>query len=533
MPKLSQLASQLNLGDGWSVLGKPAPAVNDDGVPTPGQYTVVLSGPGGATRRVALTAQRPPGPYREGYDPIPDLGDEVDFTIVDVEKPQAGAGEAETNARIEQANAARENARVQAAQAQQQLADLQAMNANRAKNQQNRGLFMTDEEIAQMDRDLRSQGLTDQDIKIRQQAASDNARNTATANEIASQNAATNAFVAAENAKAQAARIGYEEGMLGLNQAQEARVASDNANTQRLAEDKLKLDQLTQRQANEIQERQNQLRGAELEQRGTSETATLKSREEQAALDREQRAAEAQQTGQNQLLSTTGSAAASLYGAERQAQSQGAQTGAGLLQNRGTLFGNLVNQSLSNLGNFSQGSAGRYGMIGGGLQGAPPPGAIANIVGGAFGASGEALGGQSVLDTAARMVNAAAPGAALSPQGQAAMGVITQMIERYQALNGGQPPPQVQQTQQAAQAAQATQQQGGGLVSPGGNASNQPSWPQNQPGGIAPSGPSPTAAGFQAPQTAQLSQWGPIESAAQSVARANPFKAPTTITINA
>ena len=121
-----------------------------------------------------------------------------------------------------------------------------------------------------------------------------------------------------------------------------------------------------------------------------------------------------------------------MYNTERQAQQTAATTGANLLQNRAATFQNLSQAPFTQAANLSQGSPGRYGMLGGGLQHALPEGAIENVMRGAYGVSANLHGGQSALQAAAQAIEGIRPGATQTPQGQAALATYMQMQELIQ-----------------------------------------------------------------------------------------------------
>jgi hypothetical protein len=121
-----------------------------------------------------------------------------------------------------------------------------------------------------------------------------------------------------------------------------------------------------------------------------------------------------------------------------------AQTGAGLLQQRvqaatGTLqsiLGNaLQNKNITSI-----------------------PGDVgANLVGGLGAWTADLMGGQSTMDSAARLVQQADPSSNLAdPTTQSAIATLKQMLDKHQELTGAPHPAVV-----ATQAAQQTQQQGG------------------------------------------------------------------------
>ena len=164
---------------------------------------------------------------------------------------------------------------------------------------------------------------------------------------------------------------------------------------------------------------------------------------------------------------------------------QTAQTGAGLLNQRvSSAQGMLQNV----LGLAGQGS--RSGNYGGGLLSAPA-GLGGQLVSGIQGWTADLMGGQGTLDAAARMVQAADPKSDMaSPQMQTAVGALTQMLDRYKTLSGGDHP-----IVQANTAARRSQQQGG-LVPP---VTAQPQQPQVT-GAALGAVSQPFGPGFQAPQ---------------------------------
>jgi hypothetical protein len=409
-------------GQGWTVTGKPTPARDDTGAPIPDTYTLVLSGPGGAQRIATVTAPGGQGPT----DPRVLAPDTVDWTVVNIAEPiKQGDTQAEKDAAIARAQAEAAAAKALADQRAAELSQLQTDNAQRERNRTSTGYFVTDKERADIEGRGREQGLTQQQIDNQLKIAGDNNAVARAGNEIAATNAATNAFTAQRNAEAQAAQVEAVRRSGDLDAAKFAREQADRDIANRLAEDKLKLDQLQQRQANEIAggqldttQQANVLRGQELEQR----------------------TAEAKQTAETAAIGQGAQAAASAYGAERQFQGQAAQTGQSLLQQRATSFQNLSQAPFSQAAQLSQGSAGRFGQLGGGLH-AVPEGAVANILQGAMGVSGQLAGGPSALQAAAQAIEQIRPGAAMTPMGQAAAAMIMQVQERArQILQRGQVP---------------------------------------------------------------------------------------------
>jgi|SRR5215475_306880 len=446
MATLDELEKQQ--GTGWTA-GTPVPKLDSQGQPVAGVYTVVLTGPEGASRVATIYAPAPPGPTQltNLIETDPRKATFDTMAVEDTIKPPTRTP-AETNANIAQAEAAAETSRAQAEVARANLEKLkQDQKQREANDAANKGYF-TNAELADFDQKAKDQGLTQQQIDIQRTIASNNNKNTEISNQIAAQNAAVAAQNAAINDKAVSARIKYEEAQVDDAARQrlldEAKFARDNADkdiANNLAQSKLELEQLTQKQANENARQQNVLRGQELAQRQ----------------------AEAQQTAQTAAQTAATTAAASVYGTERQAQGQAAQTGQSLLANRMTAANNLLNTITGNAAALAQGSAGRFGMLGGGLR-AVPPGLGPGLISGVMGTTAEAYGGQDTLNAAARMVQQA--GADLTtPMAQAAVGVLQQVFERQHQLTGQPAAPVVAQT-----AARQTQQNNGftspAMVSP-------------------------------------------------------------------
>lgn len=195
--------------------------------------------------------------------------------------------------------------------------------------------------------------------------------------------------------------------------------------------------------------------------------------------------------------------------------SEGARTGAGMLQQRAQTAQGIIGQVLGLAGQGQRygGGGGTAGLSGGMM--AAPAGIGGLITQGASAYSAELLGGQPTIDAAARLVQQADPRSDLfSPTSQAAVGVIGQMFERYQQLTGT-PHPAVA-AQQAAQQSQQSQ----GVVAPQTAPAPAPEWqradqmygftpPGNamapQPGltGTVPPG-SPQYLGFTAPVTSGM-----------------------------
>ena len=447
MPTLEQIGQ--GFGQGWTIVGTPIED-NDDTGPT-GEWTVVYKTPEGVSRAVKVRPTPIPGPgkvedlirnypaaiLRADFTPISAPAD------VPVRKDEATQS---AEAQAAQANAARAASEAQAAA--DNLKRIQTDNQQREENNAKYGMYLTNAEIADQDAKGKQLGLNQQQIDINKQTASDNARNSARSNEIAAQNAATAAQVANSNAAIAERQVAVAEGRLSLEQGQQEVENLYKQGQLQVQQGQLALNKLTQQQANDVAQAQNAMRGRELAQKTASDAATL-----------EQRKVEAQQTAQTAAQTAATTAAANVFGTERQAQTAAGTLGGNLLSNRATATTNLLDNILGRVAGFSQGSAGRFGQLGGGLQALPAGFSGRALVQGALGMTADMFGGQSTLDSAAAMVRAAAPGAELTPYGQLAMGVISQAFER--ARQAGQP-----DRRDVAAAAANNSVQNGGVVAP-------------------------------------------------------------------
>jgi hypothetical protein len=120
-----------------------------------------------------------------------------------------------------------------------------------------------------------------------------------------------------------------------------------------------------------------------------------------------------------------------------------AQTGGQLIQQRVQAATGLLNNVLGMANNRSP-----SGSFGGGMLQAPA-GLGAQLVGGIQGWTADLAGGQSTLDSAARMVQQADPSSSMyDPNTQHAVGVLSQMLDKYQQITG-QPHPGVAATNAA------------------------------------------------------------------------------------
>jgi len=160
-----------------------------------------------------------------------------------------------------------------------------------------------------------------------------------------------------------------------------------------------------------------------------------------------------------------------------------AQTGAGLIQQRLQAATGLL-QNVLGLAGGGQ----RSGNMGGGLMNAPA-GLGEALTSGIQGWTADLAGGQQTLDSAARMVQMADPSSNVhDPATQHAIGVLSQMLDKYQDVTGV-PHPAVMATQ----AAQASA--GGGMAAPstfnpqastaGLNAAGYPDTPEGRAAAIA------------------------------------------------
>jgi hypothetical protein len=125
-----------------------------------------------------------------------------------------------------------------------------------------------------------------------------------------------------------------------------------------------------------------------------------------------------------------------------------AQTGAGLLQQRAASASGMLQNILGQ-------ATGAKNLM------SAPAGLGEQLVGGIGGWTADMMGGQSTLDSAARMVQMADPNSNMAdPATQTAVGVLHQMLDKYQQTTG-MPHPAVAATQAAQQSAQ-----NGGLTAP-------------------------------------------------------------------
>lgn len=397
-------------------------------------WQVVFKTPEGVNRLVQLAPAG--GEPVAGTDPTDERYGWL-ITSAPADVPERATAE-ETNARVATAQSTSDTAKAQAEIAQSNLAKVQRDNAEMAANAAQGKGFVTNEDLRKIEKDAADQKLTADQVTLRRQEIENNNRNTSRSNEIAALNADTAAANAATAAARDLANTRYQEGQLGLDENKFEWQKAQDEITNRNAESKIKLDQLTQQQANEIAQGNLTARGAEAAETAKNNAAVLAQRTAEAA------------TG----------AAATTYGNELQAQTAAGQVGGNLLSNRATAANNLLQNILSGAGGLSQGSAGRYGTLGGGLHAMPAGFSGEALMSGIQGYTGGMFGGQQTLDAAANMVRRAAPGSELTPQGQAAIGVLQQAFERYHQL-GGAPHPAVANT-----VAAATMATNGGATAP-------------------------------------------------------------------
>jgi hypothetical protein len=147
-----------------------------------------------------------------------------------------------------------------------------------------------------------------------------------------------------------------------------------------------------------------------------------------------------------------------------------AQTGAGLLQQRAASASGMLQNILGQ-------ATGAKNLM------SAPAGLGEQLVGGIGGWTADMMGGQSTLDSAARMVQMADPSSNMAdPATQTAVGVLHQMLDTYQQVTG-QPHPAVAATNAAQQSAQ-----NGGMTAPNTTPTAPPPPGQTTYGGLAQGG---------------------------------------------
>jgi hypothetical protein len=147
-----------------------------------------------------------------------------------------------------------------------------------------------------------------------------------------------------------------------------------------------------------------------------------------------------------------------------------AQTGAGLLQQRAATASGMLQNILGQ-------ATGAKNLM------SAPAGLGEQLVNGIGGWTADMMGGQSTLDSAARMVQMADPKSNMAdPATQTAVGVLQQMLDKYHQLTGS-PHPAVMATQAAQQSAQ-----NGGMTAPNTAPTAPPVQQQTTYGGLAQGG---------------------------------------------
>jgi len=489
-----EFISELNLDPNtWHVVGAPTPKAananeqppsadslvipgkNSQGqpVPAPGRdsvdWTVTVVGPNGQTRIVTMK------PTGTGVNAANVGLAQLDWNVSGVDEtikpPTAGQTPAEQNAKVAQAQAEADAAKSRADAAAVELRKIQEDTREREYNQAHGDGYLTHEELRKAKADAAAQNLNADQLKARITEIENNNKNTQYSNQIAAQNAATSAANAATEAQRAVATEKYQQGLLDASSEDrnlnlwkfEWQKAQDEIN-QRNVETKQKLDALTQQQTNAINQGTLQVRGQE-----AAETA----RHNLAA---EQQTAEAmRQTAASNAAQTATQAATSVFGTERQAQTAAGTVGGNLLANRATAANQVLNNIFQGAAGLSQGSAGRYGMLGGGLHAMPAGFSGEALLSGIQGYTAGMFGGQDTLDAAARMVRQAAPGAELTPYGQAAIAVIAQAYDKHNELTNS-PHPDVAATRAAIQS-----NNGGGAAAPVTQPAVQPTVPTQAP----------------------------------------------------
>lgn len=421
-----------------------------------------------------------------------------------------------TQAAPELAEQRRQEAAAAAALAQSR----QSEEAQRQANKQATGYAVTDQELARLRSDAASQNLTAQQLDLRAREMEQTAGARGRELDIAS----ANQRIAAANQALAERRLQLDDAVrsqqMTLDQAKFEYLKAKDATDQQTTQDRLQLERFAQEQKNLIEQQQLGLSRETLEQRKA---------------EAEQRRQEALQTQQTAAQQTAATAAGTILTQERQAQAAGAQTGAGLLNQRVQAAQGMLNTVLGLAG---QGQ--RSGNMGGGMM-AVPAGLGEQLVRGIQGWTTELGGGQPIYDTAARMVQQADPQNGMSPMGQAAYGVLSQMLEKYRQVTG-EDHPAVAATTAAQGSINAN-----GFVAPGQLANRAAAGQQltaatsqfGAPFGAGGIGANPMAAAMPQPQPVApptTMPFGAISAnpmAAAMQSQTPQFKAPTTITINA
>jgi hypothetical protein len=394
---------------GWKVLGVPVDATDAEGnalTDADGKplQLVNLQTPGQQSRQITVRA----GAADNTFELVKGPAD-----VPEQRTPQ------ETNENIAKAQADRLRAEAEAKTSEAALRKTQEDEREAQYNQQQGNGYLTHAQLETLRKAQREQQLSAEQTAVQRAAMENNNANTIVSNQIAAHNASTAAANAASTARATEARIRFEQGQLGLDEAKfEYSKSQDEIQQQNTVADRT-LKELQQAQTNAVQVQQNALRGQELQQR----------------------TAEAAQTAQTQATTAATGAAANVYGTELEAQQQAAQTGAGMLNQRVSAGQGMLSSALN--------LAGQRPMVG------LAPGAGQALMGDIQNFTTQLGGGNAIYDTAARLVQQADPQNGRSPMAQQAFGLLTQVFDRYQQ-QFNQPHPAVAATA----AAQATTQNG-------------------------------------------------------------------------
>jgi hypothetical protein len=439
-------------------------------------------------------------PYKPGEQPDPL------FTPVKGPKEEIKPSAAESTEAASPQLAAQRGAEAAAAQA---LAEQRkAEEAQRTRNRDAFGYAITDAERATLERQKTDQNLTQQQVDLRARELEQSSAARGRELDIAG----ANSQIAAANQALASKRLELDQIVRDdaskLDWAKFEYLKAKDASDAQIAQARLDLERLTQQQTTQLGQQTLEQRKAEAAQTG-----------EQKAAELTQRQAEQRSAADIAAQTAATTAASSILTNERAAQQQAAQTGGGLLQQRAAAAQGMLGQVLGLAG---QGQ--RSGNMGGGLMSAPA-GLGEQLVSGIQGWTADLLGGQGTLDAAANMVRAASGGDVSSPAAAAAIGTLTQMLDRYKQLSGTPHP-----IEQAHQAAQASAQRGG-MVAPVGTAA-----PAALQYPVAPQPPAPNmAAANQVPgqnygaataYTGGVAPWN-----AQPGPAIPSFTAPVTITI--
>lgn len=389
-----------------------------DLIPEAGVYQMLITDGAGnfVTVKVSKPTNIPEGPLAP--DLMPQMMD-LDVSVVDPGEPLP-ASATTTPVEEDRIKSLTEASRAQADQARKETERVQSLidqiNREEAEREANlkagRGRI-TDREVQTLAAQAAQTGVSQGQLDLARQQFEQNGQQAA----IQSQIAQEQLKIAQANQALADRRFGLETEIAKGNM--DATAAATALGQDRLAFDKqiegarLRLQELQAQQTNQIA--QGQLAVA------------------QGGL--QQRADEARQTAETTARGQALQAATTTYATERQAQQEAARTGQGLLQARAGTVQNLINQPFEAAGALSRGSAGKFGMLsGGGVN--IPPGVLGGLVSGAQGLGTALYGGQSTLDAAVQAVEAIRPGASLTPMGQAAVALQSQLIEKARAAAG-------------------------------------------------------------------------------------------------